>query len=538
MRTFRFLLIVVFVCISVSSFGRKVVCIDGDNSGYCNNREGWENNNKRPGDVIVVGGNLTDCMNMVNDGDTLIIVCHGKRDTVNGNTGFCWGGNVYWEFGDDSLQMPVPEKFDSIQNVFVEFAACYSDSIYSGDTTSVLDRLLEKMGTALTGGGNSGKGYTHEAESGSIICFTAKNKGVRNQAKALLETEANYNYIADNPPPNRVPPVVPNQKTAAQHLLDSLLGPGKVTVDSIKFTPPTHHIPAIPSSCDCHPTHGCGYAPMVIDGVSIKPTNFSATVTSSSTTLFNWDVMPHAGYYRIRYRPVGSTSPYFLLNSNTNSYNLINMIPGQDYTAQVRTVSTSGLNSSWSDAQVFVLDSTCVAPPATFEAVVAPTFAVLAWNPPPTPPSDFKVQYKKLSGGPWIKLTVPGNQNNVQIMPLLPNTAYRWKMRTKCGPEFSNFTEERIFNTPPLANRYADSPSIFTVYPNPCKDGIQVLLNHDVPVTEVCIYDASGRKLLHMIPAANETELHFDLSDFKQGVYFIKVFSDSGEISFEKIVKL
>jgi len=59
---------------------KRVICIDGAGDAFLSNAEGYYRASPFPSDVISVGGNLTDCMGQVEDGDVLYIVTHGGNN--------------------------------------------------------------------------------------------------------------------------------------------------------------------------------------------------------------------------------------------------------------------------------------------------------------------------------------------------------------------------------------------------------------------------------------------------------------------------
>ena len=228
-RVLSGIIVLIVLALSYDASAKKVICVDGAGDGYLNNHEGWERQNMQPGDIIQVGGNLTDCMAQLMDGDELVIIAHGN----NRGTGFKWGGMIYTGFGAGPGKMPVPPNFAGLDGVTVHFCSCWSKRDPDGTGTDT--PLTEKIKDAMGGTGNTADGFQNLAEAGvcaSFTCIPGVKKSEVEKAEKALE---NSNW-ADNPPANR-PGANPNQQTAAQAAVDAAIGPGKCTV-TITYKPP------------------------------------------------------------------------------------------------------------------------------------------------------------------------------------------------------------------------------------------------------------------------------------------------------------
>lgn len=216
------------------SYSRKVVCIDSASytfNSFSANHEGWERQNARPGDIIEVAGNLDSCLKKLMNGDTLVMITHGNPGQ------FTWGGDWYDGIGNDTSAInpyPVHAGFDTLKNVFAKMCMCYSDSAADA-TGSMVDKMKKAMGG--TANGNGAGGFKHQAWASNCYFYSGGDTTQRGIVKAVLAKT--YDRWATKPPPNRVPPTTPNQKTEAQRLIDSAIGGSRVvTLDSIKYKQP------------------------------------------------------------------------------------------------------------------------------------------------------------------------------------------------------------------------------------------------------------------------------------------------------------
>lgn len=190
------------------AYAKRVICIDGAGDAFLNNAEGYYRANPLPGDVISVGGNLTDCLAQVADGDQIVIVAHGGN---NGAT-FTWGGMQYTGFGGGQGTMPVPPGFNMLRRVDAQLVWCYSARDPDGDGP---DRTFrQKMVDALGGpnSGNTAGGYLNAVIG--RVSFGVRG-GTRAQQEAALKCLTDDPSWMNNPPVNR-PGAQTTQQTAAQ----------------------------------------------------------------------------------------------------------------------------------------------------------------------------------------------------------------------------------------------------------------------------------------------------------------------------------
>ncbi|MBL7941519.1 MAG: hypothetical protein JNM00_02075 [Flavobacteriales bacterium] len=204
---------------------RKVICIDDNgnaNDGFLNGHEGWERQNAKPGDVIQKGGSLTDCINQLQNGDTLVIVAHG----YGSGQGFQWGGEDYEGFGDDEGEMPLPPGFNKT-GIHIKFCSCWSARDPDGPgadnpDTSLLDKLKSAMG-----GGATGEGFTDLSES--QICWKWSG-GTAAQCNAVGDSLKKDSNWLKYPPHNRPGPPPQTDQSCAQAIANAIAAGVTVTI--------------------------------------------------------------------------------------------------------------------------------------------------------------------------------------------------------------------------------------------------------------------------------------------------------------------
>lgn len=205
------LLLSMLLCAAASA--KTVVCVSGSGDGYVNNGEGYH---RAAGHDVTVGGDLTECLDQVEDGDCLVIVAHGGTiENEEGEVvdyGFFWGDDFYEGFGDGEGEVKVPDDFKNLKNVTVKFEACWSDCD-GEDGTSLVDDLVGELG----GGGNTGTGYPGLVDFSIYWVVKGGTADERQRANDCLSNNTGWQ---DNPPVNRPGNEGPNQQTAAQDQLN------------------------------------------------------------------------------------------------------------------------------------------------------------------------------------------------------------------------------------------------------------------------------------------------------------------------------
>ena len=93
----------------------------------------------------------------------------------------------------------------------------------------------------------------------------------------------------------------------------------------------------------------------------------------------------------------------------------------------------------------------------------------------------------------------------------------------------SEFTEasERLENRDKIVSKAM-------IYPNPADSEVIFALSHS-PLSEVSIYDNSGRRILHLTDLSVSSKA-VDISKFKKGLYLVQILDSEGQIYYEKLM--
>lgn len=73
------------------------------------------------------------------------------------------------------------------------------------------------------------------------------------------------------------------------------------------------------------------------------------------------------------------------------------------------------------------------------------------------------------------------------------------------------------------------------VFPSPFSNRL-VVTSRNHYIGNICIYDMSGQEIFNK--DSDENRLEINTSHFPEGIYLVKVFDNSGEVSVTKVVKV
>jgi hypothetical protein len=231
-----------------------------------------------------------------------------------------------------------------------------------------------------------------------------------------------------------------------------------------------------------------------------------------------------------------SGSTYTTVNATgaTMSYDLTGLTENTSYT--FRAFATTASGTTYGTEKTFTTQSTPVTPPTvtTNDATnIGQTTATL--NGAVTEGSETITaqgfEWKASAGGTYTTVNATGATMSYDLTGLTPNTSYTFKAfaTTASG---TTYGEEKTFITEPVGiNDYEWNNVV--VYPNPT-NGLVQIQNSECIMHNVEVYDAYG-KLLNVVNV-NANAATIDLSDYAEGIYFVKVATDRGVVT-KRVVK-
>ncbi|HYV92511.1 MAG TPA: choice-of-anchor L domain-containing protein [Chitinophagales bacterium] len=181
----------------------------------------------------------------------------------------------------------------------------------------------------------------------------------------------------------------------------------------------------------------------------------------------------------------------------------------------------------------------CAVPTGLTVVKITATSAKLKWN-EVEGAEGYKVRYKVIGTNEWNH-PVTSNPSK-PLSNLLPNTTYKWKVKTYCTIEpnlMSDWSAEQTFTTGSLKSDASSREVIFEVYPNPFSSSASILFSvwQDSRV-QIELYDLTGRKLQTVLDenvAAGNQEVNLNRNQLHSGIYLIKL-SINSDVMMKKVV--
>lgn len=175
----------------------------------------------------------------------------------------------------------------------------------------------------------------------------------------------------------------------------------------------------------------------------------------------------------------------------------------------------------------------CYPPSIAGVTNITASSAKLLWA-PNQEADKFQLWYRQVSGGGWTKINVPGNAKQRTLPGLNCDATYEWKIRTKCGGEFSAFSSIQNFTTASckLNGDESDIAHALIVFPNPATNNITVFSQEDIELGIYTIAHLNGSIVL----SGSLSGTDINITSLHAGIYFISI-SANGNTYFEKIIK-
>lgn len=283
------------------------------------------------------------------------------------------------------------------------------------------------------------------------------------------------------------------------------------------------------------------------------PTTPTATPTSSDA-LLQWDPVPGALEYQMKYRQAGETvfQNSVTVTAPDTSVVIGGLSSSTQYEWLVRALcSTDGSNnSSYTAIQTFTTDAgaSCDTP-TNLQAVPSSTSADLSWDPVASA-NSYRLKYRVQGTSVFSNtVTITAPTSSTTISGLTANTTYEWLIRSECTDANSSYSSIQSFTTTSGGGaRVASSgsstntvnddgvassedvsikPDSFELYPNPSEGLIHVKLSLENPSAIIfTIFDPTGR-LLYQKSYKDSIDESLDFKQlFGSGFYLVRVKSE------------
>ena len=176
------------------------------------------------------------------------------------------------------------------------------------------------------------------------------------------------------------------------------------------------------------------------------PTGLYSSAIFSNHVTVNWNSVNYAVQYTVQYKPASSSNWLGSIITSALNTTITGLNPSTLYDWRVMT-NCNGSQSSYTAAQfTTAVAVACGVPTGLFANNVTNNSAVLNWN-AINGASSYTLQYRILNTGNWESINnLSGTSyllNNCSLM----NTTYEFRVKTKCGGEFSNYSSPATFTT-------------------------------------------------------------------------------------------
>ena len=296
----------------------------------------------------------------------------------------------------------------------------------------------------------------------------------------------------------------------------------------------THYEWRVASYCGSVLNHLSIYSPgvtfstLACTSACLPPTGLTTSNISATGATLSWTATSGVFAYIVQYRPISNTiSPWTNITAATTSITLSNLACGTYYQWRVASYCGTSPNymSAYSTGTTFstlACTGTCVPPISlTTSNITTAGTANLSWM-ATTGALAYVVQYRPVTNpvSAWTNITA--QTNSITLTNLACGTQYEWRVQSVCGTILganyvSPWSAIVIFNVP--------TPVI--TYPNPISDN-KFYLDVSTEVESqmnIIILDNFGNVLqvFDKTVYPGEGILDFDVSDLKNGMYFIHI---------------
>ena len=264
------------------------------------------------------------------------------------------------------------------------------------------------------------------------------------------------------------------------------------------------------------------------------PSGLSTSNIQLDRATMNWSAVTGADHYDIRMRVQGTSGwPIALNYLYGTSKEKFNLTSSTVYEWQIRSVCSTDTSSvsSWSSTQSFTTASPCVPPTNPNQLNITNTSADLTWD-AVSGAWGYRVMYLK-NGAAWNTKIIDTVTTNIdQISSLLPNTTYKWRVKTMCSSNGSNnsaWTSWQYFttsNTNRIISDDVETSINLNIYPNPSSGIFNIsFISEKLNSFRITITDTYGKVIFNdkSIDFIGEYTRRIDLSKYSKGIYMIRV---------------
>lgn len=283
----------------------------------------------------------------------------------------------------------------------------------------------------------------------------------------------------------------------------------------------------------------CGGAYCPACPCPLVPTNFSVTMTSPTTALFDLGSIPGAIFYQVWYRPKGQDNE-FLVKGGTTSQITVNNLPNKKYYQYKLRARCA--DNTWSDFTEVITwyTSQCDVPTGVSVSFFDDTRMRVRWDANPDEIKG-KIRYRVVGTTEWITQNSQDGNNFLWVNSLPAGATVQYKVRSNCdGNDWSAFSSPlltQVLSSPRLAQTV---DSDITISPNPAKDILNVSFNmEDTNDVRIAVTDVLGQNIMSQSNTYAEGQQieSLDISKLGKGYYFVSI-HNGDKVETVKFIKL
>ena len=183
--------------------------------------------------------------------------------------------------------------------------------------------------------------------------------------------------------------------------------------------------------------------PFLFNTLQICPvaTGLNANNINCSSASLTWSGPNGVNAYVVQYRPIGGV--WITENVPDNYLDLYNLAANTNYEFKVKSICSLN-ESNYSSTYNFTTSPACNTPNLINTSFITSTAATIDWQ-SNINANEFQVYYRPINTPTWLIESVPFNF--VDLINLIPNTTYEFKIKAFCNGCESNFSNIITFTT-------------------------------------------------------------------------------------------
>lgn len=283
-------------------------------------------------------------------------------------------------------------------------------------------------------------------------------------------------------------------------------------------------------------TDACGMTDTVSFTIGVQPSScgtpaeLSVTNIQVGAVLCQWNAVPGAVTYTLRYRKTGAPN-WLSLSVQTNYRTLTGLSGDASYEWTVRANCINVGAGAYAPSVVFIPNGgtpPCTRPSGLAVNQIGFSSAVVSWN-PTSGVTLYQLQYRRTVGGAWITVTTA--EPSYQLNDLLGSTLYTVRLSAICGNYNTTWTPSVTFQTT-SGKLWADESAVETsglfgvsLYPNPNRGFFNVSFETaDERPVSLELFDLTGRAVwareFQTESGFNEIPVNLELAS---GLYLLRM---------------